>query len=123
MTKTRTNEEIIAALLQHGTVKDAATAIGISPRALYDRMKQRDFRAEYADARTEITRAAVSAINDKLSAAIDTIAEVMTDKESPAGTRLQAAKLILENAGKFTERLDSEEAQAKEARGLFSDMF
>lgn len=123
MTKTRTNEEIIAALLQHGTVKDAAAAIGISPRALYDRMKQRDFRAEYADARTEITRAAVSAINDKLSAAIDTIAEVMTDKESPAGTRLQAAKLILENAGKFTERLDSEEAQAKEARGLFSDMF
>lgn len=123
MTKTRANEEIIAALLQHGTVKDAAAAIGISPRALYDRMKQRDFRAEYADARTEITRAAVSAINDKLSAAIDTIAEVMTDKESPAGTRLQAAKLILENAGKFTERLDSEEAQAKEARGLFSDMF
>lgn len=123
MTKTRTNEEVIAALLQHGTVKDAAAAIGISPRALYDRMKQRDFRAEYADARTEITRAAVSAINDKLSAAIDTIAEVMTDKESPAGTRLQAAKLILENAGKFTERLDSEEAQAKEARGLFSDMF
>ncbi len=123
MAKNRSNEEIVAALLQYGTVKEAAEAVGISPRAIYDRMKQRDFRAEYADARTEITRAAVSAINDKLSAAIDTIAEVMTDKESPAGTRLQAAKLILENAGKFTERLDSEEAQAKEARGLFSDMF
>ena len=33
-TKTVSNEEIIAALLQHGTMKDAAAAAGTTPRTL-----------------------------------------------------------------------------------------
>ena len=44
--KAISNEEIIAALLQHGTIKEAATAIGTTPRTIYDRMKQRDFARE-----------------------------------------------------------------------------
>ena len=44
-TKAVSNEEIIAALLQHGTVKDAAAAAGTTPRTIYDRMNDREFRA------------------------------------------------------------------------------
>lgn len=113
-TKAVSDERIIAALLQHGTVKAAAEAAGIAPRTVYDRMTAREFRAAYMDAKNEIVRAAVFSINQKLSEAIETIAEIMTDKESPPAVRLQAAKAIIENAGKFSERLDRDESTSRE---------
>ena len=42
MTKEKavSDEQIIAALLQHGTIKAAAAAVNLSERALYDRMNK-----------------------------------------------------------------------------------
>lgn len=112
-TKAVTDEQIIAALLQHGTVKAAAAAAGLSVRAVYDRMNDCHFRAAYTAAQTDIIRAAVYSINSKLSAAVDTIAQVMEDQNTPAATRLQAAGMILNNAAKFTERLARSEAEQR----------
>lgn len=53
------NEEIIAALLQHGTIKAAADAAGVGIRTIYDRMNEREFRAEYAQAKADIVRQAM----------------------------------------------------------------
>ena len=112
-TKAISNEEIIAALLQHGTIKDAAAAAGTTPRTVYDRMNDRDFRAEYMEAKNDIIRKAVFTINEKLSAAIDAVAEIMTDKDNNPAVRLQAAQTILNNAGKFAERLTHDEYQSR----------
>ena len=112
-TKAISNEEIIAALLQHGTVKDAAAAAGTTPRTIYDRMNNREFRAEYMEAKNDIIRKAVFTINEKLSAAIDTVADIMTDKDNNPAIRLQAAQTILNNAGKFAERLTHDEYQSR----------
>lgn len=112
-TKAISNEEIIAALLQHGTIKDAAAAAGTTPRTIYDRMNDRDFRAEYMEAKNDIIRKAVFTINEKLSAAIDAVAEIMTDKDNNPAVRLQAAQTILNNAGKFAERLTHDEYQSR----------
>ena len=112
-TKAISNEEIIAALLQHGTVKDAAAAAGTTPRTIYDRMNDREFRAEYMEAKNDIIRKAVFTINEKLSAAIDAVAEIMTDKDNNPAIRLQAAQTILNNAGKFAERLTHDEYQSR----------
>lgn len=112
-TKAISNEEIIAALLQHGTIKDAAAAAGTTPRTIYDRMNDREFRAEYMEAKNDIIRKAVFTINEKLSAAIDAVAEIMTDKDNNPAVRLQAAQTILNNAGKFAERLTHDEYQSR----------
>ena len=72
-TKATSNEEIIAALLQHGTIKEAAEAIGITPRTIYDRMKSRDFMADYAAAKSDILRSAVVNVSGKLSQAFEEI--------------------------------------------------
>lgn len=121
---TVSNEQVIAALLQHGTVKAAAEAAGIAPRTIYDRMADRKFRADYMEARNEIVRAAVFSINQKLSAAIDTVAEIMSDKDNPPAVRLQAAKTIIDNAGKFAERLTKDEtASREEADPLAANFF
>ena len=107
------NEEIIAALLGNGTIKAAAAAAGIAPRTIYDRMNDREFRAEYMEAKNDIIRKAVFTINEKLSAAIDAVAEIMTDKDNNPAVRLQAAQTILNNAGKFAERLTHDEYQSR----------
>ena len=112
MAKKVCNEAIISALLQHGTVKDAATAAGTTPRTVYDRMRDADFQADYMRAKSDIIRGAVFSINAKLSEAIQCIADIMQDKDVNPATRLQAAQTILQTADKFAKRLQSEERQA-----------
>ncbi len=107
--KGTSDEQIIAALLNHGTIKEAAAAAGISERALYDRMNTGDFQALYKAAKADLIRAAVFSINGKLQAAISTVAEIMADKENNPAIRLQAAQTILNTACKFTQRLATDE--------------
>ena len=118
------NEEVIAALLQSGTIKEAAKAAGLSTRAIYDRMEDKDFRAAYMAAKTDIIRAAVFSINRKLSEAVNTVSEIMSDKNTNAAIRLQAANVIINNAGKFSYRLQEEEKQSRqESKDIFADLF
>lgn len=99
------DEEIIAALLQSGSIAQAAELTGISARSIYDRMGTRDFRAAYNAAKSDIVRAAVLTMNRSLSAAVEVVTGIMNDDSNNAGTRLQAAKMIIENAAKFSDRL------------------
>lgn len=103
------NEAIITALLQYGTVTAAAKALNATPRTIYNRMKDLEFRAAYMEARNDILRQAVFNINSSLTAAIDTVAEIMTDKEVKPAIRLQAAQVIIGNVSKFTQRLAADE--------------
>lgn len=112
-TKKVSDEQIAAALLANGTIKRAAAAVDLSERAVYDRMNEKDFQAVYKSAKADLIRAAVLDMNGKLQAAIDTIAEIMTDKENKPATRLQAAQIIINNAGRFAERLQDDENAAR----------
>lgn len=104
-TKATSNEKIIAALLQHGTIKEAAEAIGITPRTIYDRMKSRDFMADYAAAKSDILRSAVVNVSGKLSQAFEEINGIMTDKGINPAIRLQAAQTIINSASKLTAQM------------------
>lgn len=103
------DEQIIAAILTGGTFTEAAKALNVSTRTLYDRMATKDFKALYAGAKTDIIRGAVLKINHKLTEAIDTVSDIMNDKEVNAAVRLQAAQTLISNAAKFSERLQHEE--------------
>lgn len=117
------NEEIIAALLQHGTIKEAAAAVGASSRAIYDRMQEKDFRAEYKAAKADIMRKAVISLNGRIAEAITAIADIMNDPATNPAVRLQAAQTILNNSSKFTERLWKDETEAREeAKGPWDDI-
>lgn len=103
------NEVIISAMLQQGTIQKAAEVTGITPRAVYERMKSREFRAAYYAAKNDLVRSAVYSINQKLSEAIEVVAEIMSDKKISAQTRLQAAQVIITNSGRFADRLSHDE--------------
>ena len=118
--KAVSNEEIIAALMNSGTLAQAAQAAGISSRALYDRMGDAEFRAEYRTAKAAILRQAAQTLNGRIAGAVDTIAEIMQDADANPAIRLQAAQTILSQAAKFAERLDAVDAKAEETRrGMF----
>lgn len=107
--KKATDEQIIAALLSNGTIQAAAEAVGLSPRTIYDRMNSGDFQALYKAAKADLIRAAVFNINNQVQAAINTVIEVMQDSSNNPAIRLQAAQTILNNAGKFAQRLQTDE--------------
>jgi len=109
------DEEIIAALLQSATLKEAAALAGISPRSLYDRMSNEDFIAAYQRAKAEHLRAALLSLNGKVEEAIATIAGIMQDEKTNPATRLQAAQTILNHAGRISKQLSQEEAEATKA--------
>lgn len=119
-TKAISNEEIISSLLQHGTIKEAAAAAGTTPRTIYDRMNDREFRSQYMEAKNDIIRKAVFTINTQLAAAVDVVADIMSDREANPAIRLQAAQVLINNAGKFADRLARDEYQSRnEAKGPF----
>lgn len=107
--KATSDEQIIAALLNSGTIKQAAAAAGIAERTIYDRMSNGEFQALYKAAKADLIRGAVFSINNKLEAAIDTVNEIMANKENNPAVRLQAAQTIINTAAKFTDRLQESE--------------
>lgn len=118
---TVSNEAIIAALLQSGTVKEAATAAGISARTIHDRMKNDEFKMEYAEARNNVLRRAVNTMSEKLTAAVETVAEIMENPANNPAVRLQAAQTIIGNAAKLSEKLTQDEEQAAKIGRTFID--
>ena len=113
------DEEIIAALIECGTIKAAAASLDCTARTLYERMKKDEFRELYAQAKAEIIKGATAKLQGNLSGAIDTLAEIMNDKEAAKQTRANCAVSILQYGARFTETTDIlerleaiEEAQA-----------
>lgn len=124
MGKHNRNEIIVAALLQHGTIQEAAAAAGTTPRTIYNRLRDdREFRGLYQAAKADVVRTAAFSINEKLSAAINATAEIMENPDINAQTRLQAAQTIINSAGKFTDRLYAQERlaanESEEPRDFF----
>lgn len=113
------DEKIIAALLQYGTIKEAAEAAGTTSAFIYERMKTADFMALYRGAKNDIIRAAVFSLNKQLGAAVDAVAEIMQDKEVNPATRLQAAQTLLNNASKFASRFAGDEWQQTQTSNIY----
>ena len=107
------DEQIIAALFSNGTIREAAQAVGLSERAIYDRMKDGNFQALYKEARAETLRTAATDLNKQIRAAVETIAQIMTDPANNPAIRLQAAQTILNNAGKYSKHLQEAEDAAE----------
>lgn len=107
--KAVSDEQIIAALFSNGTIKAAAAAVGISERSIYDRMNEGDFIALYKSAKADLIRGAVVNLNNHIQTAVNVVADIMNDSNNNAAVRLQAAQTILNNAGKFSQRLAAEE--------------
>lgn len=109
MPKVVTDEQIISALLNNRTMKEAAQSIGLTERTVYSRMQEDDFKVLYKAVKADLIRGSVFSINQQLGAALDTVVEIMQDKNVSPAIRLQAADKIFLYADKFATRLSKDE--------------
>lgn len=125
--KKNTDEQIIAGLLAHGTIRAAADSIGMSERAIYNRMKNTEFQALYRAAKSNLIRSTALSINKHTQEAIATIVDVMRDKENSAAVRMQAAQSILSNSAKYLKYLQDNETdvikQQRSSDWSFTSLF
>jgi len=96
-------EQGIAALLSHRNVEDAARAVGISVNTLRRWMQVPEFQAAFREARQKILSQAIGQLQSAAGAAAKTVLKIMVDPTVPAGIRLRAAEIVLEQAVKAGE--------------------
>ena len=103
------DEQLIAGLLRHGSIRATAAALKVSESAIYSRMKNGQFKELYLQARADLLRDAVQEITQQRTAALAVIVEVMQDTETNPATRLQAAQTLLNSEGKYLLQLQEAE--------------
>lgn len=101
-----TNEAIAAALIEHGSTKAAAEALGCKRNTIYERRRDPDFQKIYAQAKADVLKAATSKIQGQMLGAVDTLVSIMKDEDTAAQTRTNAACYVLQYGVKLTETTD-----------------
>ena len=92
---TPSQRRAIVALLTERDTRTAAVKAGVKERSLYRWLTLPDFKAELQEAEKRAIDAAIRRLAELTAQAVDTLREVMTDKEASAGTRVQAANIVL----------------------------
>jgi hypothetical protein len=115
----RTQERAIAALLTCPSVPEAAQKAKVAERSLYRWLNRDDFQAAYRKERRKVVNHAVTTIQAGMSEAVQTLRNVMEDSESPASSKVSAARAILDFGLKsaeledLAERVEALEKQAE----------
>lgn len=119
---TAKQHKAIAALLTEATMGAAAKKAGVGERTLYTWLSEPAFDSAYRTARRKAVQQAIGRLQQVSTAAVSVLVRVMANDQTAAGTRVLAAKTVLEFAIKaveledFEERLAALERQAGGAR-------
>ena len=114
------DEKILSALIATKTISAAAVTAGVSERTIYSRLADDDFRAEYERRQSMTLDAACKALQEAMTDAVDVLTTIMKESDTSPGTRISAARSVLDYGVKLTEltdlaaRVAALEAAAKE---------
>jgi hypothetical protein len=96
-------ERAIMAMLTAPTMKQAADQAGIGETTLFRWLKAPDFEQAYRQARRHALDQTISRLQQAASHAVNTLQDVMVDELAPHGSRVSAAKAILDISFKAFE--------------------
>lgn len=99
-------QSAIVALISHRTIEEASKAAGVGRTIIFRWLQNDDFQAAYRQARAEVVRHAIAQAQSACSEAVTVLKEIMISAESPASTRVSAAKAVLETSLKAVELED-----------------
>jgi hypothetical protein len=91
------------------TLAEAAQVCGVCERTLRRWLQDETFARRYRHERTRMLESAVNLLRRKSVAAVETLAEMAADRQSPAGARVSAARSLVELAIKGAELQDLEQ--------------
>lgn len=101
-----TDNQLISALLSSPTIKSASDMVGLSEQAVYSRLRKPDFRAKLQNARDTQFQVISSKLEDANFRALDTLLQILDDREVSAGIRVRAAQTLLDLSLKNREQAD-----------------
>ena len=103
MLKQVSDEKLLEALLIHGNISKASRALGISKSAIYQRLKNDDFREQF-DRLQGVTLTVVSnSLNDSLNDAVEVLRSVLFDPDVSPSTKVQASDVLLRHCKSYIE--------------------
>jgi hypothetical protein len=98
----------IEALLVCRSIEATAKKANISRSTLYRWLKDETFQSEFRKAKFCLLSSAITALQRASTTAVNVLCEVMNSKETPASTRVNASRIVLEQAIRCTELEDLE---------------
>lgn len=101
-----TDNQLISALLSSATIKQASDEVGLSEQAVYSRLRKPDFREKLQNARNDQFQVISSKLEDSNFRALDTLINILDDKETSAGVKVRAAQILLDLSLKNREQID-----------------
>ena len=103
MLKQVSDEKLLEALLIHGNISKASRALGISKSAIYQRLKNDDFREQF-DRLQGVTLTVVSnSLSDSLNDAVEVLRSVLFDPDVSPSTKVQASDVLLRHCKSYIE--------------------
>lgn len=93
----------IAALLTKKSIQKAAKSVEIGEATLHRWLLDEEFQEVYRHAKQEIVGHAISRLQNATGEAVDTLTEIIRDKNKPPSTRVTASRVILEYSLKAVE--------------------
>lgn len=116
--------KLLETLLTYGNAERAAQALGISRTAIFKRLQNDAFRAEYNAAQTAIVSAVALELTAAISDAVGTLHDVATDDVASDNARISASNALLTHCNRYVEtanilrRLDALEAANKTTENI-----
>lgn len=101
-----TDSALISALLTCPTIKLASDEVGLSEQSVYSRLRKPDFREKLQNARTTQFQVVSSKLENANFKALDTLINILDDKEVSAGVRVKASQTLLDLSLKNREQID-----------------
>lgn len=103
---THKQTQALAALLTQPTKERAAQAAGIGLTTLKRYLSDAQFQAEYQKAVSEMVADAAAQAKQSLSPALACLREIVTSEDAADGSKIQAARTLLEYGLRLVETVD-----------------
>jgi AcrR family transcriptional regulator len=104
MPKETNKEKVLVALLETPSIRDAAKSSGISEATIYSYLKDKEFSADYRNARRQTVETAIAQMQGAASEAVERLKELQYC-ENPA-VAARCAQIIFESSVKGLETTD-----------------
>lgn len=101
-----TDNQLISALLSSATIKQASDEVGLSEQSVYSRLRKPDFRKKLQSARNDQFQVISSKLEDANFKALDTLINILDDKEVSAGVKVRASQTLLDLSLRNREQAD-----------------
>lgn len=119
MAKTVSNEKLLETLLVYGNAERAARALNITRNAIYKRLQDETFRAQYTAAQSAVINAVSLELTAVVTDAVGALHDVVTDDVATDSAKISASNALLQHCVRYVEvasilrRLDALEAANK----------